>query len=472
MSDPVQDKRAELSAMATGGTAGVEAYKTGQQRVVSDQQAAIDAALSAAGRRGASGEAMAALDSIIRPVGDAAQGRILAGGDRAGTSVAARSQNLAGFKGASGRAEGLAHDFAKNIALEEAAERARLEAERKAKEDKVFSELDKWRQEALAYGVGEQYQQDAITQADAVAKGKTKDELRQIGVKAFANITNERERDNAMVQLMTAETPEEARKIIERYAPNADGGLLSSITNAGRVAAAPLTGYVTPKSNPRAMDKIAYDQILQGRAGRPSLDELYESVLPLLRAPVRAAEASPWEFQRQAYVDLGGDPYTAAGLFKPEYDMVREQDDLAEYERYITSGMTPDAYDQYLDGEADAADARAGEFKMEVAAAAGTNPGILDKVAKDYGASPEAVYAELEEGTAGHEVVVNVLAEGKDRLASVGLAGDADAVISQAATTARENAIARGVDPITAEMLAVVVVESLELYASTYLGGG
>lgn len=108
-----QDKRAELAAMAEAGMSGLAAYRRGEEVVKSDQMAAIDAALDGARSRGAGSDALSALDGIVRPVGDAAQGRLQFAGGRHADSMSEQGSAIDRFTSRAGELESSAYDLAR-----------------------------------------------------------------------------------------------------------------------------------------------------------------------------------------------------------------------------------------------------------------------------------------------------------------------------------------------------------------------
>lgn len=484
-----EEKRAELRATAEGGMAGRQAYREGRERLVSDQRAAIDAALAGPVRFG-EGTA-SALENIIRPVGDSALARIDHAGERHGSSMGELDTYLNTALAQQGGARQLNYDTRladsrqatdRNISLSEISRRKAEEAEAarqaqaRANQDQILGELSKWKQEALAEGLGEGLQADALAQEQALQTPEMKRELARISGRAFSHIQDPKERQALLSQVINATSTDEILALVDQYAPKAKdefGSLLGGITRTiGQVGNA-----VTNQPTGGRFDAISDLVGTLGttvRTGRPDpaagRNEAIEALLGGAadlgadqQGRLRDIEANRYLYNRDAYIGLGGDPLMAAGLFPEDFDSVGDTlDDRFMADFYRQTGLPPSQYDEWRAEQEELGTYDDTLAKFDIATGAATNPAIVSGAAKDFGIDEVDLYANLEPGMAGHEVVTTTLARAAEDLDAGAMPDD---VIIQAVTSARADAEAQGLQRGYADALARIVAEQLAIYA-------
>ena len=451
-----QAKLAELRATAEGGMSGRQAYKEGRQRLISDQRAAIDAALAGPVRMG-SGTA-AALDKIIAPVGNAGAARIDFAGARHGESMDSLDTALKGALGQLGKARDLNYTDTlgqSRLATDRNTTLARMQrdaAEREARERAAVDSYNQSERKAAAEALGGMAHDQATTDLAAYQTPEFKRELSRISGTAFAHIQDPKERQALLKQVLDAGTAgdmDTVMGLVDQYAPRSRG-LFSSLAGAvGGLAnrireGSGLAPNVTPVQQrsadiARILDDVAALQDLQGQRSRQ-------------------LDADRYLYNQDAYTALFGDPLLAAGIFPralPE-QMLEANDDITSY---INTGMYGSQYDKWL-----AEQNKVGErgVKFDIATGASTSPGVVDRAAKNFGLDEADLYANLEPGTAGHEVVKATIQSAAARLDE---GEDFKAVQAAAVTATRADAKARGLDNAYADALARIVSEQLKVYA-------
>lgn len=486
-------KREELAAMATGGTAGADAYRTGQQRVVSDQQAAIDAALSAASGRHASSDAQAALDAIIRPTGTAAANRLAEGGARFSASQGALAGNLSNFKSAAAGVEKLAYD--------DALARAQEKVAAKAAADKEMSELAKWRQEAMAVTEGDILRDAAAENAtdrsdfdDYMAKaraanaaGLSADPLLGLGAMLGSpgadgtpgGLIGQSDPDGMIAyieslqkiprsfeeEMERQQRKREAKQIEARQAAAAEAAAQARVTDQVGFGGNPYD--VTAASQNRGGDTLGVylQDLAMGNRLRPEVQRkeynlFGDSTRPWkdsLRgsATARADELAEIEvmrsglydpyFQQEAYIGLGGDPMLAGGLFR------MDPEQQAEIDRFLETGFRDDKEeDAALDAE-----------KLGIAADAGVSPSSIREAAnKFFGGDESQAYLALADPDST-ELLRAAVQE-----AIVALQSNADPAAVMGAV--RDDIMANVPDGVPVELLLMLAMDQLEAYADIY----
>lgn len=478
------DKRAELKALAEGGSEGRKAYIDGRQRIVSDQRAAIDAAL-AGPVRFEEGTA-SALDSIVRPVGDTALARIDAAGERHGASMGALDSALTGALAQHGGARQLNYDQTlsdartatdRNIEAGEIARRKQAEreaaaaAQRQAAQDNYFAELAKWEQEALARGEGARMQEEALSEQERLNDAEFKRELSKVSGQAFSHIRDPKARQALLRQVLDATSADEIMALVEQYAPQeveTFDGLLGQVKSAARTVGRTVTGMPAETDMGRGLGALRDLGNTAARQDRtlPALDALntaYTEVAPALDARSRQIEADRYLYDQLAYMNLGGDPLMAAGLFPRSFGAA--EDDLEAQDamrNYIETGLYGKQYEDWLKEQEEQGDYDDAQIKFDIATGASTNPAIVDNTAKEFGLDEVALYANLEPGTAGHEIVTDTFAAASADIDNGALP---DEVIAAAYATVRADAQAAGLEGAYADALARIVAEQLEVYA-------
>lgn len=399
MATTYEDKRAELRALAEGGSAGRDAYKAGRQRLVSDQRAAIDAALSGPVRFG-EGTA-AALESIVRPVGDTATARMDFAADSHDTSMGALDAALGGALAQQGGARALNYDQtlsrsqqstdrqieAGEIQRRKAAERAAAaEAERAARETAARPDYSQSEQKAAAEALGAMLSdEDAAALREMNKAAKVEDLLKVIGSafgdldpilqgglmdQVWANMDNP-EAIAALVQEYSPVHSEAARRAVQAVAEASNPQAPRRVDRPGGPTVVP----PVPASRQRALDNI--------------LAQYSDVTLPTTQQAERVQETQRHLYNQDAYTQLFGDPLLAAGLFPADFGEVSgELDDQSALEDYIRSGMRGEELERYE------ADEMAG-FEAQIASAAGLTPGAVNKIAGKSDLDAVGIYETL-----------------------------------------------------------------------------
>lgn len=382
MAGTYEQKRAELEALATGGIAGRDAYRAGQQRIVTDQRAAIDRALGAVPTMTREAGTNDFLESIIRPAGDAAAARMDFAGDRFDTSMgtldSALDRALAQQSGArdlnynrrleEGR---LATDRSMNLAREQD---ALAERRRKATEQD-YTEAQ--RQAIGAYLGGIAHEQDKAKLGEAQRR-QAVDELLSIASRAFGDLDPTLQTGLLEQVWANQDNPAEIANLVQKYSPayaleaeSAVSRASHAVTNVGRalVGEAPRTRDMTDRARAEALERAL--------AGFTQSDVEREQAARLLDTRRSAYNAA-------AFGDYFGDPLLGAALypqtFKPVQDAIDSDRALEDFVLY-----GPESERQ----EAQAADQQA------IAGVAGVSAGQVNKVAGSLDMDPISVYEVL-----------------------------------------------------------------------------
>lgn len=438
-----EDKRAELRAVAEGGTAGRQAYQEGRQRLVSDQRAALDAALAGPVRFGA--DTASALESIVRPVGDAGLARMDFAGERHDASMGALDAALSGALVQQGGARALNYDRTLSdartatdrtiesgeIQRRKAAERAAAaEAERAAREASARTDYSQSEEKMAAEALGGLIHGEQLAALETEQKQKTTDELFAIARDAFSSLPDKRQVSLMMELRENQDNPEAIAELIAKYSPayaqETQGALsrgFDAIRNIGKVA----TGQpipATPVADPGRA--AAIERLLGSYIDQDALRE----------QEYRNLETERYLANQDAYTNLFGDPLLAAGIFPQSFDPVAESlEARGAIDQYIASGLTGKDYESAIEEEILA-------YDTQTAATAGVTPGAVNGAAGATGLNARDLYDLLADPDVGSVVLRAV--------------EDAQAVASSADVTGRpksKDEIKRGVIAYVTEQL-------------------
>lgn len=149
-SDAERRRREALEAMASGGSAGVDAYKEAQTQVAGYRDAALNQALGAAAARGAPGIAQGELASIIRAPGDRTLQHLAAAQGTFSADMARRaSANDDYFAQAKAAVPAIQAASARDIAW------AKAQWESSKAKEKAAADDAQWEQKAISAGLAE-----------------------------------------------------------------------------------------------------------------------------------------------------------------------------------------------------------------------------------------------------------------------------------------------------------------------------
>lgn len=457
MADPVQDKRAELKAAAEGGRSGLAAYRSGQERVLSDQRAAIDLALDGAMSRGAPSAYMNQLTGIIKPVGDAAQGRLAAAGDRFAASSGSLGGALGEFKSGASRVEDLAYQYAK--------QQAQKALDKRKAGENALTQADI---KNAAMGIGSEMQAEAMAKAQAQADEVYRQQLLDFAEEAFGDITFEKKRAHANKQLLNAQTPEDVLRIIRTYAPKRDipkrNFVSQTLDNTfdkigGVLGLDPSRTGPKPPARPgvKGFTDEQYNALLGDVA------EFYDQDYAGMYAPVRQVEADRYLFNQQAAQAMGIDPYIAAGMFPQDMGFANDADSEAAIRRYVETGMTPDEYADYERSITVGADDALEAEKRRIAQEASLSDGLIQSTADKWSLDEIELYNTVQMSGA---VIRGVLATAREALEAGAYAEDAEAGIRSSLAGELE-----GVDPQYRDAITAMALDQFEVFASPYFDG-
>ena len=452
-----EDKKAELVAVAQGGSAGRQAYQEGRQRIVSDQRAALDAALAGPVQFG-TGTA-AALEGIIRPTQETGLARMDVAGDRHGASMGALDAALSGALTQQGGARSLNYSETlrlgrqntdRNIEMQEIArQKAAEDAAAAAAAGGDLSEGERMRQ---ALGLGEVMHTEATTALRAQQRQATIDELNAIAREAFSSLPDKRQVSLMMELRENADNPEAIRDMIERYsptdAPKAQGALargFDAVRNVGRVASGQDSVYRAPPARSPS-DLRAIDAALNG----------YITGAEVRGQDERKLETERYLANRDAYVQLFGDPLQAMGVF-PEDPGFSTLDDQSATQEYITSGLRGEELEEADD-----------EMLRSIAASAGLSDTLVNKVIDTLPVEATEVYKMMRQPDMAQTIADAVSAAVSTARSSPeeDLLGNKidrrEVAASVAARAVQENVEG---DPAYIEALALIAAEQARVYA-------
>lgn len=465
MSATYEQKRAELQAVAEGGTAGRKAYQEGRQRLMSDQRAAIDAALSGPVRF-EPGTA-SALESIVAPVGETARARLDVAGERHGSSMGALDAALSGALATQGGARQLNYDRtladsrlqtdrsieSGEIQRRKAAERAAAaEAERAAREAAKEASYSQSEEKMAAEALGGLLHDEDVTRLRAEQEKALSDELVTLGREAFKGLSPEQLSGLTRRMVMVRDDPAAVAELIAEnspaYAEEARSALTSgfdAIRNIGREV-----GGRAPVQ--RAAADPARQAALSNMLGN------YGDLVPAQEAAYRKLETERYLANQDAYMDLFGDPLLAAGYFPrsfaPAEDLIDAATEMAQYE---STGLYGADYDRWIKSQQEQARTEEEQIEIEIARDAGTNNSVVNGVIEALGADPQGVWDVLnsEDGAA---VVIGALTKAAEAY-SAGLSG---ADIKREATFAVEDAAENADLGAYGDVLAAIVREQYD----------
>lgn len=424
MSTTYEDKRAELRAIAEGGTSGRDAYREGRQRIVSDNRAALDRALGGQPVAFEDGTA-AALESIIRPTGDTALARYDTAADRFGTSQDLLGTALDRALAQQGAARDLNYDRTLadgRLSTDRSMELAQIQrdqqrAREEAAEAEAFSSLPKWQQEALAEGLGTQLQDEARRAEVDYQDPEFKRELSRISGRAFAHINDPKERQALLAKVLAAGDAGDTDTIldlIDTYAPESreefdgllTGPMLNFVDDATKSTEEKLSEFFTGLSSPFLGTPEA-----RREADLTSIINDVAALRDEQAQRLRAIDADRYRFNQDAYVGLGGDPLLAAGLFPQSFDQVADTLDAQDSAgTYIATGLYGSQYEDWLKQEEERVETEQDRIRFDIATGAGTSHTVVDKVLERLAEDPTTVY-ELLADTNGAAVVSGALEE-------------------------------------------------------------
>ena len=414
-----EDKRAELRAVAEGGTAGRQAYQEGRQRLVSDQRAALDAALAGPVRFGA--DTASALESIVRPVGDAGLARMDFAGERHDASMGALDAALSGALAQQGGARALNYDrtlsdarTATDRTIESGEIQRRKDAERRAEanaEAAAGANYSQSEEKMAAEALGGLIHGEQLAALETEQKQKTTDELFAIARDAFSSLPDKRQVSLMMELRENQDNPEAIAELIAKYSPayaqETQGALsrgFDAIRNIGKVA----TGQpipATPVADPGRA--AAIERLLGSYIDQDALRE----------QEYRNLETQRYLANQDAYTNLFGDPLLAAGIFPQSFDPVAESlEARGAIDQYIASGLTGKDYESAIEEE------MAG-YQGQIAAEVGLTPGVVNRVANRGDLDPVHLYELLADPAVGDVVAVAVEAARERYEQDPGVAG-------------------------------------------------
>lgn len=413
------DKLAELRATAEGGTAGRNAYKEGRQRLISDQRAAIDAALAGPVRFG-QGTAEA-LEGIVAPVGSAGAARMDFAGERHEASLGALDSALERALGQQAGARDLNYSTTlgdmrtatdRNISLAEISRRKAEEAAaaRASAAGGGANPYSQSEQKAAAEALGGMVHDEALAAQQAEAEKKLSDELVALGRKAFAGMNPHQLSGLTRRLLMERDNPEAIAALISEHSPayaDEAGGVLSrgfdAIRSIGSAVANQsrggdldelLSGYTRAYNNARVAPRQAAvatpPVVLENQVGS------YDALLNDLAQQQRQHETERYLYNQDAYTQLFGDPLLAAGVFPQSFDPVEEAIDTTQMaNQYISSGMYGKDYEQAIESDEET-------VRFDIATGAGVSYNIVDRVVENLATDGQALYEILatDEGAA------------------------------------------------------------------------
>lgn len=394
-----EDKKAELVAVAQGGSAGRQAYQEGRARIVSDQRAALDAALAGPVQFG-TGTA-AALEGIIRPTQETGLARMDVASDRHGASMGALDAALSGALTQQGGARSLNYSETlrlgqqntdrnmemAEIARQKAAERAAAAA---AAEEASYSQSE---EKMAAEALGGLLHEDDLTALEKAQRQASMDDLWSVAQEAFSTLPAELQVALGSRMRENADDPQAIADLVATYSPahaKKAKGIMGKLTdtlqsvgagilNQGSARAGAPLNVPAPAPRVDPARTRAIDAALRGYVDGSSARE----------QELRALEAQRYAYNQNAYSHLFGDPLLAAGIFPESFDPVAES--LAAdraIDEYIASGLTGKDYE-------DALAEQAGGFQTEIASAAGLTPGVVNSVAAKGDLDPIGVYEML-----------------------------------------------------------------------------
>lgn len=401
-----EDKRAELEAAAEGGMEGRSAYREGRERMLTDQQAAIDAAM--AGPTRLTGATREALDQIISPYGQTAAARMDFSADR--------------FGGYSPQSALDTYSSASDAAIQAAYDRAFSDAQEAAAAARAggggggggSGDFTRAQLEDLAYGLGitarEQDAQNLAAQnqmglnqsywSAANQANPTGDPL--LGGALLNNIFVESDTEEDRLRALR-EVAELSMQIQESQRRLADDRpmlqqFFDRIGSAADQVSAPFQPYRRDPSEEylrRLIDDQAAAEGLFAENNR-YLDQLSGGMFDDT-------------YQARAYEQLGIGPYEMGmGVFRDnpsaeigDYNARRDQQYLLDY------GMT---YDEYLAAEQDERDQANEDLDREIAANAGLSPKVLADTLEDLPVPAVEVYRQLDDPTVA-QLVSNAVRE-------------------------------------------------------------
>lgn len=385
MSATYEEKRAELRAVAEGGSAGRQAYQEGRQRLVSDQRAALDAALTGPVRFG-EGTA-AALDAIVRPVGETARARLDVAGERHDASLGALDAALSGALTQQGGARQLNYNETlrrgqqatdRNIELSEISRRkaeearAAAEAEAAARAAEATSNYSQTEQRAAAEALGQVWSDEDAAALQELNKASKVDALLKVIGTAFGDLDPILQGGLMDQVWANMDDPDAIAALVEQYSPVHSAAARQAV-EAVRAASNPVVGEDgrrTPQPSIVPRTTPARDRALEAL-----LATYGEDILPAAQQSERAQQTQRHLYNQDAYTALFGDPLLAAGLFPGDFSAVEDElTNQSAVTDYILSGLTGE------DLEAAEAEEMSG-YQTQIAAGAGLTPGVVNSVA-------------------------------------------------------------------------------------------
>lgn len=456
MPSTYDQKRAELAAVAEGGSAGREAYKQGRERMVSDQRSAIDAALAGPVRFG-EGTA-AALDSIVAPVGETGLARLDTAGDRHGASMAGLDSALSSALTQQGGARGL--NYSETLRRGRQSTDRNIEmgeiSRRKAAEDLWRRNAEAAAERAARAGGGDYSQGEEKMAAEALGAMVNEERLDKFApldllgkMLGWGGKMGTLGAEAKRMQEAGQDTSQNILDVLTRTGA-AGGPSGPGRDRAGRPSGIADVAIPSPASRETGIDPAELLAWNQAQGGQRDQNR-------------RRVETERYLDNQAAYTHLFGDPLLAQGIFPQSFGATEDTlDATRDAANYAQTGLYGSAYDDWVKEQESLGEFDDTRLKFDIATGAATNPAIVDNAAKSFGIVDVDLYSNLEPGTAGHEVVTNVLTDSVAALE----AGEMlpEEAIAEAFRATRADALDKDLDATYAAALAEIVVEQLKVY--------